>query len=171
MQQAKQGLLSEKRLQVAATSVEAKDFFTAIVDGSPYSIAIHPDVSGEITLNLTDVTLTETLDVIQQMYGYEVLKKGNIIQVYPAGIRTETIALNYLFLRRFGSSSTSINSGGVAENDPNGGGGNGGIAAVITVAVMAAVIAQITTAVIAKITKVIAVLIFTRKMKLISGVN
>jgi len=122
MQQAKQGLLSEKRLQVSATSVSAKDFFTAIVDGSPYSIAIHPDVSGEITLNLTDVTLTETLDVIQQIYGYEILRKNNIIQIYPAGIRTETIALNYLFLKRFGSSSTSINSGGVSENDPNSGG-------------------------------------------------
>lgn len=128
MQQAKQGLLSEKRLQVAATSVEAKDFFTAIVDGSPYSIAIHPDVSGAITLNLTDVTLSETLDVVQQIYGYEIIKKDNVIQVYPAGIRTETIALNYLFLRRFGTSSTTINSGGVSENDPNnsGNGNNSG---------------------------------------------
>jgi MSHA biogenesis protein MshL len=126
MQQAKQGLLSEKRLQVSATSVAAKDFFTAIVEGSPYSVAIHPDVSGEITLNLTDVTLTETLDVIQQLYGYDVVIKNNIIQIYPTGIRTETIALNYLFLKRYGSSSTSINSGGVAENDPNNGGRNNG---------------------------------------------
>ena len=110
MLQAKQGLLSEKRLQVSATEVNAKDFFTAIVDGSSYSIAIHPDVSGEITLNLTDVTLSETLDIIQQIYGYEVIMKDNIIQIYPSGIRTETIALNYLFLKRFGSSSTSINS-------------------------------------------------------------
>ncbi len=124
MQQAKQGLLSEKRLQVAATAVDAKDFFTAIVDGSSYSIAIHPEVSGEITLNLTDVTLTEALDVVQQIYGYEVITKNNIIQIYPAGIRTETIALNYLFLKRSGSSSTSINSGGVSENDPNSGGNN-----------------------------------------------
>lgn len=122
MQQAKKGLLSEKRLQVAATSVDAKDFFTAIVDGSRYSVAIHPDVSGQITLNLSDVTLMETFDVVQQIYGYEVLKKDNIIQIYPAGIRTETIALNYLFLKRYGSSSTSINSGGVSENDPNSGG-------------------------------------------------
>jgi len=127
MQQAKQGLLAEKRLQVAATSVDAKDFFTAIVDGSPYSVAIHPDVTGKITLNLTDVTLTETFDVVQQIYGYEVIKKGSIIQIYPSGIRTETIALNYLFLKRFGTSSTSINSGGVSENGTNNSGnGNNG---------------------------------------------
>ena len=124
MTQAKQGLLSEKRLEISATSVAAKDFFTAIVEGSAYSIAIHPDVSGSITLNLTDVTLTEAIDVIQDIYGFDIRVNGNVIQVYPAGIRTETIALNYLFLKRFGTSSTSINSGGVSENDPNSGGNN-----------------------------------------------
>ena len=122
MAQAKQGLLSEKRLEIAATSVAAKDFFTAIVEGSSYSVAIHPDVSGSITLSLTDVTLTEAIDVIEDIYGYDIRVNGNIIQVYPAGIRTETFALNYLFLKRFGTSSTSINSGGVSENDPNNGG-------------------------------------------------
>lgn len=119
MSLAKQGMLNEKRLEVAATSVDAQDFFTAIVNGSAYSVAVHPDVSGTVTLNLTDVTLTEALNVVQDIYGYDIKVIGNIIQVYPAGIRTETIALNYLFLKRFGSSSTSINSGGVSENDPN----------------------------------------------------
>jgi len=119
MAQAKQGLLSEKRLEISATSVAAKDFFTALVEGSSYSIAIHPDVSGNITLSLTDVTLTEAIEVIQDIYGFDVRIKGNVIKVFPAGIRTETIALNYLFLKRFGTSSTSINSGGVSENDPN----------------------------------------------------
>ncbi|TPH17806.1 pilus (MSHA type) biogenesis protein MshL [Litorilituus lipolyticus] len=122
MSKAKQGLLSEKRLQVAATAVEAKDFFNAIVEGSAYSIAIHPDVSGQISLNLTDVTLSETLNVIEEIYGYEIHQSNNIIKVYPSGMRSETIALNYLFLKRFGTSSTSINSGGVSENDPNSGG-------------------------------------------------
>lgn len=124
MTQAKQGLLSEKRLEISATSVAAKDFFTAIVEGSDYSIAIHPDVSGSITLNLTDVTLAEAIEVIQDIYGFDIRVNGNVIQVYPSGIRTETMALNYLFLKRFGTSSTSINSGGVSENDPNSGNSN-----------------------------------------------
>jgi len=118
---AKQGMLNEKRLEVSATSVDAKDFFTAVVKGSAYSVAIHPDVTGEISLNLKDVTLSEVFEVIGDIYGYEIHRNGNIIQIFPAGIRTETIALNYLFLKRFGSSSTSINSGGVSENDPNSG--------------------------------------------------
>jgi len=124
MAQAKQGLLSEKRLEISAVSVAAKDFFTAIVDGSAYSVAIHPDVSGSITLNLTNVTLVEVIDIVKDIYGFDVRVNGNVIQVFPAGIRTETIALNYLFLKRFGTSSTTINSGGVAANDPNSGGSN-----------------------------------------------
>jgi MSHA biogenesis protein MshL len=125
MTKARQGLLAEKRLEIAASQVDAQSFFAALVQDSKYSVAVHPDVSGTITLNLKDVTLDETLDVISSLYGYDVSKQGNVIKIYPAGIRTETIPLNYLFVKRFGTSSTSINSGGVSENDPNSGGGNG----------------------------------------------
>ena len=126
MTEARQGLLSEKRLEIAASEVDAKAFFAALVKDSSYSIAVHPDVSGVITLNLKDVTLDETLNVIQELFGYEIRKQDKVIQVYPSGIRTETIPLNYLFVKRFGTSSTSINSGGVSENDPNNGGGSSG---------------------------------------------
>jgi MSHA biogenesis protein MshL len=119
VQQARHGLLAEKRLQVAASGVAAEQFFAAIVDDSPYSIAIHPDVSGAITLNLKDVTLDEVLEVVGSLYGYDIRRQGRVIQVYPAGIRTETIPLDYLYVKRSGVSSTSINSGGVSENDPN----------------------------------------------------
>lgn len=126
MQQAKQGLLAEKRLEIAASGVDAQQFFAALVEDSPYSVAIHPEVSGLITLNIKDVTLNEAFEVIEQLYGYEIRQSGRVIQIYPAGIRTETIPLNYLFVKRFGTSSMRINSGGVSENDPNSAGGNNG---------------------------------------------
>lgn len=126
LKQARDGLLSEKRLEIAANQVSAPEFFAALVEGSNYSVAVHPEVSGQITLNLKDVTIHETLDVVAELYGYDVRNTGRVIQVYPAGIRTETIPLNYLFVKRFGTSSTSINSGGVSENDPNSGANGGG---------------------------------------------
>lgn len=122
--QARQGLLAEKRLQIAASGVAAEQFFAAIVEDSPYSIAVHPDVAGAITLNLKDVTLDEALNVVESLYGYDIRRQGRVIQVYPAGIRTETIPLDYLYVKRSGISSTSINSGGVSENDPNNSNGN-----------------------------------------------
>jgi len=124
LDKAKQGLLSEKRLEIAANQVAASDFFAALVEESDYSVAIHPDVEGQISLNLKDVTIHEALNVISELYGYDVKTVGRVIQVFPAGMRTETIPLNYLFVKRFGTSSTSINSGGVSENDPNSGNGN-----------------------------------------------
>ena len=68
---------------------------------------------------MKNVTLDETLDVVESLYGYDIRREGRVIQVYPAGIRTETIPLDYLYVKRRGISSTSINSGGVSENDPN----------------------------------------------------
>lgn len=124
MNQAKQGMLAEKRLEISATEVDAKDFFQAIVRGSRYNIVIHPEVTGLISLSLNNVTLSEALTVVEEVYGYEVVRRGNVVKVFPPGIRTETIALNYLFLKRFGSSSTTINSGGVSENDSNSGNNN-----------------------------------------------
>ena len=119
MAQAKEGLLSEKRLEISAKKVEAKAFFAALVDDSSYSIAVHPDVVGDITLNLKEVTIDEALRVVEQLYGYKIVHEGKTIQVFPAGMRTETIPLNYLFIKRYGQSTTRINSGGVSENDPN----------------------------------------------------
>ncbi|ASP49915.1 pilus (MSHA type) biogenesis protein MshL [Cognaticolwellia beringensis] len=125
IKQARHGLLAEKRLEIAASGVAAEQFFAAIVDDSSYSIAIHPEVSGNITLNLKNVTLDEALDVVESIYGYDIRREGRVIQVYPAGIRTETIPLDYLYVKRRGISSTSINSGGVSENDPNSSNSNG----------------------------------------------
>ena len=119
MQTAKNALLAEKRLEIAASEVQARDFFAALVDDSSYSIAVHPDLEGTITLNLKEVTVQEALDVIEELYGFDIRRQGNIIQVYAAGMRTETMPLDYLFVSRSGTSSTNVNSGGVSENDPN----------------------------------------------------
>jgi MSHA biogenesis protein MshL len=121
LSQARQGLLAEKRLEISASDVSAQEFFAALVDESPYSVVVHPDVTGTITLNLKNSTLHEVLDVVEEVYGYEIRRKGKVVQVYPAGIRTETIPLNYLYVKRSGMSSMSINSGGVSESDQSNG--------------------------------------------------
>lgn len=126
MTKAKDSLLAEKRLDISANQINAGDFFSALVEDSEFSVAVHPDVTGKLTLNLKQVTVAEALNIVQNLYGYDVKYSGNVIQVFPAGMRTETIPLDYLFIKRFGVSSTSINSGGVSENDPQNSGNGGG---------------------------------------------
>ena len=109
----------EKRLRIAAHDVEAVDFFGSLFKGSRYSVAVHPGVAGLISLELKDVTLPEVLSVVADMYGFDVQRKGPVYHIYPAGLRTETIPVNYLMMARRGQSRTAINTGGVTANDPN----------------------------------------------------
>ncbi|WED23323.1 pilus (MSHA type) biogenesis protein MshL [Vibrio sp. JC009] len=99
-----------KRFRVQAKGVGAQAFFAGIVKGTEFSTVIHPNVSGDITLSLTDVTLDELLDVLRDMYGYDIVKNGKMIQVYPAGMRTETIPVDYIQFTRSGRSLTSIST-------------------------------------------------------------
>lgn len=106
-----------KRFRIKANGVEAKAFFTSLVKGTEFSAAIHPDVTGEITVNLSDVSLDEVLSVVQDMYGYDVVKTGNVIQIYPAGLRTVTLPVDYLQFKRSGRSLTSISTGTITNTD------------------------------------------------------
>lgn len=108
-----------KRFRIKANGVEAKAFFASLVKGTQYSAAIHPSVSGKITVNLNEVTLDEVLSVVQDMYGYDIDKVGNVIQVYPAGLRTVTIPVDYLQFKRAGRSLTSISTGTITNTDNN----------------------------------------------------
>ncbi|MCC5855982.1 MAG: pilus (MSHA type) biogenesis protein MshL [Idiomarina sp.] len=119
-------MLDEPRFSIQARQMPAADFFGQLTSESPYSVVVHPDVRGSITLNLRDVTLQETLDVVQDIYGYDVRREGRIYRVFPAGLRTETLTLNYLALKRRGMSQTAITSGGVADRGQNNRGAQGG---------------------------------------------
>ncbi|MDF2155623.1 pilus (MSHA type) biogenesis protein MshL [Vibrio sp. CAU 1672] len=119
---AEQGMI--KRFRIQANAVEARSFFASLVKGTEFSVAIHPAVKGRITVSLSDVTLDEVLAVVQDMYGYDVVKSGKVIQVYPAGMRTVTIPVDYLQFKRSGRSLTSIVTGSVTSAGASNSGGS-----------------------------------------------
>ncbi|SNY58267.1 MSHA biogenesis protein MshL [Arsukibacterium tuosuense] len=110
---------AEPRFNVSAADVALTDFFHSVVHDTPYSLVVHPSISGTISLQLKQVTLAETLAIVQSLYGFDIRRQGMVYQVYPAGLRTETIAVNYLMLQRNGFSSISVNSGGVSQDSSN----------------------------------------------------
>lgn len=109
------------RFNLAASGVSAPEFFASLVSDSDFSIVVHPDVRGTVSLQLKQVTLPEVMAVVQQIYGFDIRQQGLIYQVYPAGLRTETIAVNYLLMQRHGLSSIAVNSGGVSQDQQNNG--------------------------------------------------
>ncbi|EMD77513.1 pilus (msha type) biogenesis protein mshl, putative [Vibrio diabolicus E0666] len=115
---------TSKRFRIQANAVDARSFFASLVKGTEYSVAIHPAVQGNITVNLSDVTLDEVLSVVQNMYGYDVVKSGKVIQIYPAGMRTVTIPVDYLQFKRSGRSLTSIVTGSVTSAGTSNSGGS-----------------------------------------------
>ncbi|WP_282177602.1 pilus (MSHA type) biogenesis protein MshL [Vibrio nereis] len=114
---AEPSMATVKRFRIQANHVDAKSFFASLVKGTEFSVAIHPDVQGLITVNLTDVSMEEVLDVVRDIYGFDIVKSGRVIQVYPAGLRTVTIPVDYLQFKRSGRSLTSISTGTISNTD------------------------------------------------------
>ena len=116
--------LQMKRFEIASNEIDVRNFFTSLVDGTPYSVALHPEVGGNISLNLKDVTIDEVIKIITRMYPLDVFREGKVIQVLPARMRTESIPVNYLMMKRTGISTVSVVAGGVSQFDQGGSGGS-----------------------------------------------
>ncbi|WP_199271669.1 pilus (MSHA type) biogenesis protein MshL [Paraglaciecola sp. L3A3] len=103
------------KYDINAQQLPAAVFFSSIVKDTPFSVAIHPEVTGDISLDLKQVALNDVFDLVAELYGYEIERKQNIYRIYPSGMRTETFAVNYLLMKRNGTTQTSITSGGVSQ--------------------------------------------------------
>ena len=111
--------LAVKRFDVAAKEVEISSFFNGLTADTPYSVAVHPKVSGVISLNLKNVTFEEVIAVIKRMSPLDIVQEGRIVQVLPAVMRTETIPVNYLMMQLHGQSTVSVVAGGVSQFSQN----------------------------------------------------
>lgn len=109
--------IEERRIDISARDVDARIFFASLINDSDYSVAIHPNVSGEITLSLKQVTLAEAIRVLEDMYGYEIKLKGRVYHIYPAGMRIASFTLDYLFMNRMGGSRTTVLAGNLTDDD------------------------------------------------------
>ena len=109
-------VVNERRFRVSAKEVPAPEFFASLMQDDRYSLAVHPGVSGLITLDLREVTLPEALQTVAEMYGFDIQRKGNIFHVYPAELKTETFSVNYLMMTRQGLSRTAINTGAITQS-------------------------------------------------------
>lgn len=112
----KTAAILEKRFDIAANGIDVKSFFSSLVEQTPYSVVFHNDLTGTLSLDLKQVTLTEAIDAVTALYDYRVERDGNILQVFPANLTTETFSFNYLMIKRNGTSQTSISSGGITQN-------------------------------------------------------
>lgn len=116
----------EERFNLSFSNAPAAQFFMGIVAGTPYNMLVHPEVTGNISANLKDVTLFEALDAIRELYGYEYRVEGSRIYVKPLTLQTRVFQINYLASTRKGSSDIRVTSGSVADSVVPGNSGSAG---------------------------------------------
>jgi len=106
----------EPKFDLAVSNTPAQQVFMAIVSGTRYSMLLPPEISGNVSLNLKDVTVFDALEAIREMYGYEYKMDGNRIYIQPIGLQTRIFQVNYLTGQRDGKSSLRVASGSVADS-------------------------------------------------------
>ncbi len=116
----------EQRFDLVINNAPANQVLMGIVGGTRYSMLVHPDVTGSISVNLKDVTVFEALDALRELYGYEYKVDGSRIFIEPQAMQTRVFQVNYIVGQRKGSSDTRVTSGSVSgsSNQPNQSGTN-----------------------------------------------
>jgi MSHA biogenesis protein MshL len=109
---------------ISVNEVPSRQFFMSLVDGTDDNMIVHPDVSGTLTLDLKNVTTTDVMDTVRDVYGYEYRYSHGIYQVFPARMRSQVYKVNYLDIERQGGSRTRVSSGQITQASSGGGGGD-----------------------------------------------
>jgi MSHA biogenesis protein MshL len=112
---------AQPRLDLLVNNAPARDVFLAIVADTRYSMLMHPDVAGTLSVTLRGVTVTEALEAIRDVYGYDFKIEGRRITIYAPTLQTRVFTVNYPNAQRLGLSELRVSSGGGLQGPTTGG--------------------------------------------------
>lgn len=110
--------LPEPRLDLLVNNAPAREVFLAIVAETRYSMLMHPDVTGTLSVTLRGVTVREALESIRDVYGYDFKIEGRRITIYAPTLQTRIFTINYPHSQREGRSELRVSSGATTSSPP-----------------------------------------------------
>ena len=110
----------EPRFDLAVSNAPANQVFMALVSGTRYSMLLAPDLSGNVTVNLKNVTVREALETLRELYGYEFKYQGTRIYIQSNAMQTRMYQINYLAGKRLGQSDLRVTSSSIASTSGTG---------------------------------------------------
>ena len=113
-------VVPEAKLDLLVNNAQARDVFLAIVADTRYSLLMHPDVTGTLSVTLRGLTIGETLEAIRDVYGYDFKIEGRRITIYGPSLQTRIFTVNYPQSQRLGSSELRVSPGSTLQSGASG---------------------------------------------------
>jgi MSHA biogenesis protein MshL len=99
------------RFDLSVNNAPAAQVFMQIGTGTPYSMLVTPEVAGNVTVTLKNVTVLEALESLRDLYGYDFKVTGTRVLVLPNTVQSRLFKISYLPGRRQGASDLRVNTG------------------------------------------------------------
>jgi MSHA biogenesis protein MshL len=104
------------RFDLIVSNAPVQQVLMGMVADTPYNMLVHPEIKGNVSLQLKNVTVPEAMMAIRDLYGYDYRIEGNLITVMAPGLRTRIFQVNYPNALRNGESEVRVISGSLTDN-------------------------------------------------------
>ena len=78
-------------------------------------MVVHPDVTGNVYLELRQVTVVDVLEILRDLFDLHIEVRGNLVSVMPNTMETRIFTLNYVDLVREGISDMRVSTGSIKD--------------------------------------------------------
>jgi MSHA type pilus biogenesis protein MshL len=117
----------ERLYSFSLRDADIHEVLLAISKQTSFNIVTDPDVQGNVTVDLKNVTLSEALDTLTELLNLSYRVKRNLIRVSIPKPETRIFSLQYVNITRTATSSVSALIGAGGRRGGRGGGGAGGV--------------------------------------------